>query len=146
MLGACVIYFKGIWDDYPPLIEFSYNNNYHSNIFMAPFEALYGRRCRSPLWWFEAGESSLLGPENIYEAIEKFWIIRDRLKTAYSRQKSYADNRRRDLELKIGDHVYLKISPMKGVMRFGKKGKLSLGMLVLMRFCNGSENFPMNWN
>ena len=92
---------------------------------MALFEALYGRRCRSPVGWFEVGESSLLGPEIVYDALQKVRVIRDRLKTTYSRQKSYADNIRRDLEFEVGDKVYLKISPMKGVMRFGKKGKLS---------------------
>ncbi|XP_069152031.1 uncharacterized protein [Solanum lycopersicum] len=98
---------------------------YHSNIGMASFEALYGRRCRSPVGWFEVGESSILGPEIIHEALEKVRLIRDRLATAYSRQKSYADNRKRPLEFNVGDQVYMKISPMKGVMRFGRKGKLS---------------------
>ena len=125
MLRACVIDFRGNWDDHLPLIEFSYNNSYHSSIGMAPFEALYGRRCRSPVGWFEVGESSILGPEIIHEALEKVRMIRDRLATAYSRQKSYADNRKRPLEFNVGDQVYLKISPMKGVMRFGRKGKLS---------------------
>ena len=68
------------------MIEFSYNNRYHSSIGMAPFEALYGRRCRSPVWWFEVGESSILSPEIIYEAIEKVRVIRERLATAYSRR------------------------------------------------------------
>ncbi|WMV46414.1 hypothetical protein MTR67_039799 [Solanum verrucosum] len=125
MLRACVIDFKGNWDDHLPLIEFSYNNSYHSSIAMAPFEELYGRRCRSLVGWFEVGKFSLLGPEVVYKATEKVLLIRNRLKMAHSRQKSYADNRKRDLEFEVGDWVYLKISPMKGVMRFGKKGKLS---------------------
>ncbi|KAL3363282.1 hypothetical protein AABB24_012529 [Solanum stoloniferum] len=125
MLRACVIVFKGNWEDHLPLIEFTYNNSYHSSIAMAPFEALYGRSGRSLMGWFEVGEFSLIGHDLVYDAIEKFRLIRERLKTAQSRQKSYADNRRRDLEFEIGDWVYLKISPMKGVMRFGKKGKLS---------------------
>ena len=125
MLRACVIDFRGNWDDHLPLIEFSYNNSYHSSIGMAPFEALYGRRCRSPVGWFEVGESSILGPEIIHEALEKVRVIKDRLATAYSRQKLYADNRKRPLEFNVGDQVYLKIFPMKGVMRFGRKGKLS---------------------
>ncbi|WMV18827.1 hypothetical protein MTR67_012212 [Solanum verrucosum] len=75
--------------------------------------------------WFEVREIALIGPELVYEAIEKVWLIRERLRTAQSRQKSYADMRRRDLEFEVNDWVYLKISPMKGVMRFGKKGKLS---------------------
>ena len=90
---------------------------------MAPFEALYGRRCRSPVGCFEVGKSSLLGTDSISQSIEIVQIIIYRLKTAYSRQKSHADNRRRDLEFEIGDHVYLKTSPMKGVMRFSKNGK-----------------------
>ena len=92
---------------------------------MDPFEALYGRRCRSPIGWFEVGGSSFLGPKIVYQALEMVRVIRDRLKTNYSRQKSYANNRRRDLEFKVGDMVYLKILPMKGAIRFGKKGKFS---------------------
>uniref|UniRef100_A0A0V0GVY7 Putative ovule protein n=1 Tax=Solanum chacoense TaxID=4108 RepID=A0A0V0GVY7_SOLCH len=80
MLRACVIDFKGNWDDHLPLIEFAYNNSYHSSIVMASFEALYGRRCRSPVGWFEVGEFVLIGPELVYEAIEKFRLIRERLK------------------------------------------------------------------
>ncbi|WMV46526.1 hypothetical protein MTR67_039911, partial [Solanum verrucosum] len=120
MLRACVIDFKGNWDDYLPLIEFSFNNSYHTSIAMAPFEALYGRRCRSPVGWFEVGEVSLLGPKLVHMAIEKICLIRERLKTGQSRQKFYVDVRRRDLEFKVANFVYLKISPMKGVMRFGK--------------------------
>ena len=101
MLKACVIDFKGSWDDHLPLIEFSYNNSYHSSIGMAPFEALYGRRCRSPVGWFEVGESSILGPEIIHEALEKVRMISDRLTTTYSWQMSYADNRKRPLEFDV---------------------------------------------
>ncbi|XP_070031682.1 uncharacterized protein, partial [Nicotiana tomentosiformis] len=125
MLRACVLDFKGNWDDHLALIEFAYNNSYHSSIKMAPYEALYGRRCRSPVGWFEVGETELYGPDLIHQAIEKVKVIQERLRTAQSRQKSYSDVRRRDLEFKVGDWVFLKISPMKGVMRFGKKGKLS---------------------
>ena len=89
-----MIDFKGSWDDHMPLIEFSYNNSYHSRIGMALFETLYGRRCRSPVGWFEVGESSILGPEIINEALEKVRVIRDRLATSYSRQKIYEDNRK----------------------------------------------------
>ena len=98
--------FKGNWDNHLPLIEFSYNNSYHSSISMALFEALYGRRCRSPVGWFEVGESSLLGPEIVYDALQKVRVIRDRLKTTYSRQKSYADTKRIVLEFEVGDKVY----------------------------------------
>ncbi|WMV58543.1 hypothetical protein MTR67_051928 [Solanum verrucosum] len=125
MLRVCVIDFKDIWDDHLPLIEFAYNNSHYSTIGMAPFEALYGRRCRSLVGWFEVGDIALLGPESIYKDMEKVRLIRERLRTAQSRQKYYSDVRRRDLEFEVGDWFYLKISPMKGVMRFVKKGKLS---------------------
>ena len=125
MLRACVLDFKGNWDDHMPLIEFAYNNSYHSSIGMAPFEGLYGRPCRSPIGWFEVGETQILGPNLVHQAIEKVMFIQQHLKTAQSRQKSYADVRRRDLEFQVNDWVFLKVSPMKGVMRFGRKGKLS---------------------
>jgi transposase InsO family protein len=125
MLRACVLDLGGSWDQYLPLMEFAYNNSYQSSIQMAPFEALYGRRCRSPIGWFEAGESKLEGPNMIQDAIEKVKVIQDRLVTAQSRQKSYADKRRRPLEFSVGEHVFLRVSPMKGVLRFGRKGKSS---------------------
>ncbi|EOY08659.1 DNA/RNA polymerases superfamily protein [Theobroma cacao] len=125
MLRACVIDLGVRWEQYLPLVEFAYNNSFQTSIQMAPFEALYGRRCRSPIGWLEVGERKLLGPEFVQDATEKIHMIRQRMLTAQSRQKSYADNRRRDLEFQVGDHVFLKVSPTKGVMRFGKKGKLS---------------------
>ncbi|KAJ0557459.1 putative nucleotidyltransferase, Ribonuclease H [Helianthus annuus] len=125
MLRACVIDFGGNWDNHLPLIEFSYNNSYHSSIEAAPFEALYGRKCRTPVCWAEIGESQLSGPEIVQETTDKITQIKGRLKTARDRQKSYADNRRKPLEFQIGDKVLLKVSPWKGVVRFGKKGKLS---------------------
>ena len=125
MLRACVLDFHGSWEEHLPLIEFAYNNSYHSSIQMAPYEALYGRKCRSPVGWFDVGETGLIGPDVIQQAVDKVKLIRGRLLAAQSRQKSYADNRRRPLEFQIGDWVFLKVSPMKGVMRFGKKGKLS---------------------
>ena len=85
MLRACVIDFRGNWDDHLPLIEFSCNNNYHSSIGMTPFDSLYGRRCRSPVGWFEVGESSILDSKILHEALEKVRVIRDRLSTAYNR-------------------------------------------------------------
>lgn len=92
---------------------------------MAPFEALFGRRYRSPIGWFVVRETELIGPDLVHPAMEKVKIIKERLKTAQSCQKSYSDIRRRDLEFKEDDWVFLKVSPMKGIMRFGKKGKLS---------------------
>ncbi|WMV19191.1 hypothetical protein MTR67_012576 [Solanum verrucosum] len=122
---ACMIDFKGSWDDHLPLIEFSYNNIYHSIVQIALYEALYEHRCRSPVGWFEVGEATLIGPYSIHEAMEKVQLIRDRLKIAQSHQKSYADVRRIDLEFEIDDWVFLESVTYEGVMRFGKKGKLS---------------------
>ena len=125
MLKACALEFKGSWDRHPPLMEFAYNNNYQSSIEMAPYEALYGRKCRTPLCWDEVGERKLLGPKIVQVTTDNVKIIRDRLKIAQDRQKNYSDNRRRDMEFQVGDQVFLRISPWKGVLRFGKKGKLS---------------------
>ncbi|GJX15294.1 putative reverse transcriptase domain-containing protein, partial [Tanacetum coccineum] len=99
--------------------------SYHSNIRCAPFEALYGRKYRSPVLWAEMGYSGLIGPELVQETTDKVVVIRDRLKAARDRQKSYADNKRKPLEFQVGDHVMLKVLPWKGVVRFGKKGKLA---------------------
>ncbi|KAI3687192.1 hypothetical protein L1987_80885 [Smallanthus sonchifolius] len=123
MLRVCVIDFDGNWDSHLPLIEFSYNNSYHTIINMAPFEALYGRKCRSPICWNEIGESQIT--ELIQETSDKVLRIRDNLLAARSRQKSYADKRRKPLEFRFGDLVLLKVSPCKGVVRFRKKGKLA---------------------
>ena len=125
MLRSCALQFKGGWDSHLPLVEFTYNNSYHSSIGMTPFEALYGRQCRTPLCWDEVGERKLIGPEFIHMTTDKVKVIRTRLKAAQDRQKSYADNRRKDLEFDTGDWVFLKLSPWKGVVRFGRKGKLS---------------------
>ncbi|GJY26865.1 putative reverse transcriptase domain-containing protein, partial [Tanacetum coccineum] len=125
MLRACILDFRGSWDVHLPLVEFSYNNSYHSSVRCAPFEALYGRKCRSPIMWAEVGEGQLIGPELVQETTEKISQIKDRLKAARDRQKSYADKRRKPLEFSVGDYVLLKVSPWKGVVRFGKKGKLA---------------------
>ena len=125
MLRPCVQDLRGAWDEHLPLVEFAYNNSYQASIKMAPFEALYGRRCRTPLCWDEVGERSLLGPDIVQETAEKVRLIRQRLLTAQSRQKSYADHRRRELIFQVGDHVFLRVSPTRGVMRFGVRGKLS---------------------
>nr|GEZ23903.1 reverse transcriptase domain-containing protein [Tanacetum cinerariifolium] len=125
MLRACVIDFGGSWDRHLSLVEFSYNNSYHASIKAAPFEALYGRKCRSPVCWSEVGDSQLTGPELIQETNEKIVQIKNRLLTARSRQKSYADVRHRPLEFNVRDKVMLKVSPWKGVIRFKKRGKLS---------------------
>ena len=119
MLRMCALDFQGSWEDYLPLAVFAYNNSFHSSISMAPCEALYGRRCRSPNCWTEVGERALLGPEIVQETSEKIKIIRLRLKTAQDRQKNYADVRRRPLEYEVGDHVFIRVTPMKGLVWFG---------------------------
>ena len=91
-------------------MEFAYNNSFNSSISMAPYESLYGKRCRSPIGWFEVSNPSLLVPDLTYKTLEKVHIIRNRLQTTYNRQKSYADHRRRDLEFEEGDKVYLKFT------------------------------------
>nr|GEY54892.1 putative reverse transcriptase domain-containing protein [Tanacetum cinerariifolium] len=115
-----------LWDRHLPLVEFSYNNSYHASIKAAPFEALYGRNCRSPVCWSEVRNSQLAGPELIRETTEKIVQIKNRLLTVRSRQKSYVDVRRKPMEFELGDKVMLKVLPWKGVNRFGKRGKLSL--------------------
>ncbi|GJV39195.1 putative reverse transcriptase domain-containing protein [Tanacetum coccineum] len=100
-------------------------NSYYSSVRCAPFEALYGRKCRSSILWAEVGESQLIGPELVQETTEKISQIKDKLKAARDRQKSYADKKRKPLEFSIGDYVLLKVSPWKGVVRFEKKGKLA---------------------
>ncbi|GKD30428.1 putative nucleotidyltransferase, ribonuclease H [Tanacetum coccineum] len=125
MLRACVIDFGGSWDVHLPLAKFSYNNSYYSSIRCAPFEALYGRKCRSPVLWAEIGESSLIGLELVLETTDRVVLIKEKLKATRDCQKSYVNKRRKPLEFKVGDRVILTVSPWKGVMRFGKKGKLA---------------------
>ena len=126
MLRACFLDHKGSWEEHLPLVEFAYNNGYQMSIQLAPYEALYGRPCRSPLCWTEVGESSITSPDLIRDTSEKVSLIRQRLLTAQSRHKSYADVRRRPLEFEVGDHIFLKVMPKRGVVRFGKRGELSL--------------------
>ncbi|GKB76213.1 putative reverse transcriptase domain-containing protein [Tanacetum coccineum] len=130
MLSACVIDFGGSWDVHLPLAEFSYNNSYHTSIRCAPFEALYGKKCRSLVLWAEIREGSLIVPELVQETPDKVVVIKEKLKAARDRQKSYANNKRKPLEFEVGDRVMLKVSPWKGVVRFRKKGKLSPSLQV----------------
>ena len=106
-------------------MEFAYNNSYQASVRMAPYEALYGRLCRSPLCWTEVEESSITGPDLIRDTYEKVSLIRQRLLTAQSRQKRYAGVRRRPLGFEVRDHVFLKVIPKRGVVRFGRHEKLS---------------------
>ncbi|GJW58614.1 putative reverse transcriptase domain-containing protein [Tanacetum coccineum] len=125
MLRACVIDFGKGWDKHLPLVEFSYNNSYHTSIKAPPFEALYGQKFRSPVCWAEVGDAQLTGPEIIHKTTEKIIQIKKHIQEARDRQKSYADRRRKPLEFQAGDMVTLKVSPWKGVIRFGKRGKLN---------------------
>ncbi|KAG8496899.1 hypothetical protein CXB51_008077 [Gossypium anomalum] len=125
MLRCCILEFSGLWERYLPLVEFAYNNSFQSSIKMAPYEALYGRKCRTPLFWTELCESKIFRVDLIKDAEQKVIVIRESLKAASDRQKSYADLKRKDIEYQIGDKVFLKVSPWKKVLRFGRKGKLS---------------------
>ena len=105
---------------------------------MAPFEALYGWKCRTPLNWSEAGERTFFGPDMVNEAEELVRVIQENLKIAQSRQKSYADKKRQSMLFQVGDHVYLRVSPVKGVQRFGVKGKLApcyVGPFLIVEQC-----------
>jgi hypothetical protein len=125
MLWACVLHYGKNWDKCLSLAEFSYNNSYQSSLKMAPFEALYGRRCRTPLNWSQTGEREIFGPDLVLEAEEKVRVIKKNIEATQARQKSYHDKRRKPLRFEVGDPVYLKVSPTKGVLRFGIKGKLA---------------------
>ena len=124
MLQGCVLDFPGSWDRYMSLMEFAYNNSYQSIIGMAPYEALYGKKCRTPICWTELNEHKVIGPKIVKETEEKVWIIQQGLKVACDRHKSYADLKRNDIEYEVGDKVFLKVSPWRKILRFRKKGKL----------------------
>ncbi|XP_071705028.1 uncharacterized protein [Rutidosis leptorrhynchoides] len=125
MLRACTLDWKGNFDEYLCLVEFAYNNSWQASIRMTPFEMLYGQKCRSPVCWNETGEKLIEGPELVRVTNEKVAIATNRLKEAQLRQKVYADKHRRPLEFEVGDKVFLKVSPWKGIRRFGLKGKLN---------------------
>ena len=120
-----MIDYEGSWDRHIPLVEFVYNNSFQSSIGMTPDEALYGRKCRTPLCWTKLSEKKVIGLDLIQEIEEKVKMIGERLKVVADRRKSYADLKRKDVQYEIGEKVFLKVFPWKKVMRFGKKGKLS---------------------
>jgi hypothetical protein len=101
-----------------PYTEFSYNNSYQKSLKMAPFEMLYGRRCRTPLFWSETREWKVFGPDILQEAKKQVRMVREKMRVAQLRQKSYADQRRRRLSFEVGDFVYLKVSPIRGLHHF----------------------------
>jgi hypothetical protein len=125
LLRDCVLTNNTGWEKSLPYAEFSYNNSYQASLKMAPFEALYGRKCRTPLMWSEVGERTFFGPAAIIEAEEDVAKVRENLKIAQSRQKSYCDRKRKDVSFDVGEHVYLKVSPLRGTKRFHVKGMLS---------------------
>ena len=125
LLRVCVLEFGGNWEDHLPLMEFTYNNSYQVTIGMTPYEALYGKRCRTTVCWEEAGGRSLIGAEIVQMTTEKVKVIKDHMKAAQDRQKSFANKRRRPLEFNVGDRVYLKVVLWKHMLRFGIKGKLA---------------------
>jgi hypothetical protein len=125
MLRACALQYGRSWSKSLPYAEFSYNNGYQESLKMAPFEMLYGRRCRTLLFWNETGEQKVFRP-NILEEVEKqVRMVRENLHVVKSRQKSYADHRRRHLSFEVRDFVYLKVLPMRGLRRFKVRGKLT---------------------
>ena len=125
MLRGCVLDFPGSWDRYIPLMEFAYNNSYQSSISMAPYEALYGRRCRTPMCWTKLNEHKIIGLDLVKDTEEKVKIIQQRLKAVSDRQRSYANLKRKDIEFEVRDKVFLKVSQWKKILRFGRKRKPS---------------------
>ncbi|GJR95712.1 putative reverse transcriptase domain-containing protein [Tanacetum coccineum] len=139
MLRACMLDFGKGWDRHLPLVEFSYNNSYHTSIKAAPFEALYGRKSRSSVCWAEIGDAQLTGLEIIHGTTEKIIQIKKGIQAARDRQKSYADRRRKPLEFQVGDKVMLKVSQWKGVICFGKWGKLNPRHIIPLKKCFSDE-------
>jgi len=125
MLRCYLLDHKGAWDEHLPLVEFAYNNSFQASLKMAPFEALYGRRCRTPLFWSEVGEKVTIGPELLREMEAATLGVRKQLARSIERQEKYANKHRRALEFEVGDLVFLKVSPSPGVKRFGHNPKLS---------------------
>jgi hypothetical protein len=118
MLRACALQYGTNWDKSLSYAEFSYNNSYQESLKMAPFEMLYGHRCRTLLFWSEAGERKIFGPDILQKAEKQVHMVRENLRVAQLRQKSYTDHRRRELSFEVGDFVYLKVSPMRGLRHF----------------------------
>ena len=113
MLRACVLDFSGAWNQYLPLIEFLYNKIYHETIGVTPYKALYGRKYRSPIHWYETGQTIMTTLEFVENTTNTVKKIQARMKSVQSQQKSYVDKRRRLLEFQVRDSVFLKVSPFK---------------------------------
>jgi hypothetical protein len=125
MLRTCALQDKSGWDKKLTYTEFSYNNSHQVSLKMSLFHALYGRSCRTPLLWDQPRETQVFGPDVLLKAEENIKMVRENMKIVRSRQHSYADIRRRELSFEVGDHVYLKVSPIRGVRRFRVKSKLA---------------------
>jgi hypothetical protein len=125
MLRACALQYGRSWDKSLSYAEFSYNNNYQESLKMTLFEMLYGRMCQTPLFWSENGERKVFGPDILQEAEKQVRMVRENMRVAQLRQKSYADHRRRELSFEVGYFMYLKVSPMRGLHRFKIRGKLA---------------------
>jgi hypothetical protein len=125
MLRACALQYRRSWDKSLPYLEFSYNNSYQESLKMASFEILYGCRCQTPLFWSETVERKVFGPDILQEAEKQVCMVRENPWIVQSRQKSYADHRRRKLSFEVGDFVYLNVSPKRGLHRFKVRGKLA---------------------
>jgi hypothetical protein len=125
MLRVCALQYGRSWDKSLPYAEFSYNNSYQESLKMVLFEMLYGRRCRTSLFQNETGERKVFGSDILHEAEKQVRMVRENLRAVQLRQNSYADQRRRELSFEVGDFVYLKVSPMRGLHRFKIQGKLT---------------------
>jgi hypothetical protein len=125
LLRACVLTYGSDWEKSLSYAEFLYNNSYQASLKMAPFEAFYGKKCRTSLMWSEAGERTFFGPATIVKADENVTKVRENLKIAQSRQTSYTNPKRRNISFEMGEHVYLKVSPIRDTKRFHVKGKVS---------------------
>ena len=135
MLRASALNYGSDWEKCLPYAEFSYNNSYQASIKMSPFEALYGRPCKTPLMWSQPGERSFFDSAKIQDA-EGVAQVKENLRIA--------DKRRRELEFNVGDFVYLKVSSLRGTVRFHVKGKLALDLLAHTRFARRLESSPTN--
>jgi hypothetical protein len=125
MLRECAMQYGRSWDKSLSFAEFSYNNSHQESLKMVSYETLYGCRCRTPLFWSEAGEQKVFGPYILQEAEKQVRMVRENLRVVQLRQKSCADHRRRELSFEVGDFVYLKVSPMRGLHRFKARGNLA---------------------
>ena len=126
MLRGYVLDCPGSWDRYISLMEFAYNNSFQSSIGMAPYEALYDRKCKTLVCWTDLNEHKVIKPNTVKETKENVQVIQQRLKSVSDRQKSYADLKRKHIEYEVRDKVFLKVSPWRKILRFGKKEKPSL--------------------